>query len=379
MRTLVSLCGILLCAWLNNACHSSAKANTPATPPAGEAWLPAQQAKQAGITFAPVGYEELGKTIAAAGRVTFDDRRVAHVFSPVTGRVIRFMAELGQRVTKGDPLAVIASPDLGSASSDLLKAQADLVQSRREYERQGELYEAHAGSQRDFEAAQSAYLKAKAELERAEQKNRLLYQGSGTQVTQDYLLPAPINGEVIARSVNPGFEVQGQYSGGSAPELYTIGELDQVWVLADVFEMDLPRVQTGAKATVRVVSFPDRSFTGKVDWISGAIDPATRTAKVRVVIDNEDRALRPEMYASVNIAVPGHKALAVPRTAVLRQGDQTVVLVHTGATPDGSLKIERRPVQVDAEGSDGSLEILHGLQEGDEVVTSGAILVLGML
>jgi cobalt-zinc-cadmium efflux system membrane fusion protein len=379
MRALISLSLIVCLSSLNNACHSNARANTPTTPPAGEAWLPMQQAKDAGITFAPVGYEELGKTIAAAGRVTFDDRKVAHVFSPVTGRVIRFIADLGQHVTKGDPLAVIASPDLGSAFSDLLKAQADLVQSKRDYERQGELYEAHAGSQRDFEAAQSAYLKAKAELERAEQKTHLLYKGSDRQVTQDYLLPSPINGEVIARSVNPGFEVQGQYSGGSAPELYTIGELDQVWVLADVFEMDLPRIQIGSPAMVSVVSFPGRIFAGKVDWISGAIDPASRTAKVRVVIDNEDRALRPEMYASVTISVPGHRALAVPRAAVLRQGDQTVVLVHTGATPDGSLKIERRPVQVDDEGSDGALEILHGLQEGDEVVTSGAILVLGML
>ena len=379
MRTLTSLVPVFLLAVLSSACHSNAKASAPATPPAGEAWLPAEQAKQAGIKFAPVGYEELGKTIAAAGRVTFDDRRVAHVFSPVTGRVIRFMAELGQHVTKGDPLAVIASPDLGSAFADLLKAQADLVQSKKEFERQGELYEAHAGSQRDFEAAQNAYLKARAELERAEQKAHLLYKGSDHQVTQDYILPAPINGEVIARSVNPGFEVQGQYSGGTAPELYTIGELDQVWVLADVFEMDLPRIQIGAPAAVRVVSFPDRTFTGKVDWISGAIDPASRTARVRVVIDNEDRALRPEMYASVGITVPGHRVLAVPRAAVLRQGDQTVVLVHTGATSDGSLKLERRPVQVDDEGSDGALEILHGLKEGDEVVTSGAILVLGML
>lgn len=379
MRTLLSLLSVVLLALVTSACHSSPKASAPATPPAGEAWLPAQQAKEAGITFAPVGYEELGKTIAAAGRVTFDDRKVAHVFSPVTGRVIRFTAELGQQVTKGDPLAVIASPDLGNAFSDLLKAQADLVQSKKEFERQGELYEAHAGSQRDFETAQSAYLKAKAELERAEQKAHLLHKGPDNQVTQEYVLPAPINGEVIARSVSAGFEVQGQYSGGSAPELYTIGELDQVWVLADVFEMDLARIQVGAPATVSVVSFPDRTFTGKVDWISGAIDPASRTTKVRVVIDNQDRALRPEMYASVALTVPGHRALAVPRAAVLRQGDQTVVLVHTGATPDGSLKLERRPVQVDDEGSDGSLEIVHGLQEGDEVVTSGAILVLGML
>jgi cobalt-zinc-cadmium efflux system membrane fusion protein len=289
------------------------------------------------------------------------------------------MADLGQHVTKGDPLAVIESPDLGSAFSDLLKAQADLVQSKKEFERQGELYEAHAGSQRDFEAAENAYLKARAELERAEKKAQLLHRGPDNSVTQDYILPAPINGEVIARSVNPGFEVQGQYNQGSAPELYTIGELDQVWVLADVFEMDLPRVQMGAPAAVRVVSYPDRIFAGKVDWISGAIDPASRTAKVRMVIDNEDRALKPEMYASVHLTVPGRKALAVPRSAVLRQGDQTVVLVHTGAAPDGALKLERRPVDVDDEGSDEALEIRHGLQEGDEVVTSGAILVLGML
>jgi len=363
---------------LPTACQPNAKAAADA-PPAGEAWLPPQKAKEAGITFASVGYDELGKTILAAGRVTFDDRRVAHVFSPVTGRVTRFMAELGQHVKKGDPLAVIASPDLGSAFSDMMKAQADLVQSKKEFERQGELYEAHAGSQRDFEAAENAYLRAKAELERAEQKTHLLYSGSDRKLTQDYLLPSPISGQVIARSVNPGFEVQGQYNGGSAPELYTIGELDQVWVLADVFEMDIPRIEIGAPVTVRVVSSPGRVFDGKVDWISGAIDPASRTAKVRVVLENEDRALRPEMYASVAITAPGHKALAVPRSAVLRQGDQTVVLIHTGAAPDGSLKLERRPVQVDDEGGDGELEVIHGLQEREEVVTSGGILVLGML
>ena len=121
-----------------------------------------------------------------------------------------------------------------------------------------ELYEAHAGSQKDFEAAQDNYSKAKAEIERARQKARLFRGGGADAVTQEFVLRAPIEGEVIARNVNPGAEVQGQYSGGTAAELYTVGELDRVWVIADVFEMDLARLKKGANVTIRVVAYPDR-------------------------------------------------------------------------------------------------------------------------
>ena len=92
------------------------------------------------------------------------------------------------------------------------------------------------------------------------------------------------------RNINPGIEVQGQYSGGATQELFTIGEIDKVWVLADLYEMDLARVQVGAPAAVTVVAYPDKVFEGKVDWVSGMLDPTTRTAKVRCTFDNPDRA-----------------------------------------------------------------------------------------
>src|SRR5262249_7304172 len=151
------------------------------------------------------------------------------------GRVTKIEAQLGQRVAKGAPLAYIDSPDVGIASADLGKAQADLVAAEHEIARERELFEAHAGSQRDLEAATDNYAKAKAELERSKQKARLLRAGSVDAVTQGFVLRSLIDGEVTARNVYPGMEVQGQYSGGSV-ELFTIGDPDPVWILSDVFE-----------------------------------------------------------------------------------------------------------------------------------------------
>src|SRR5262249_43372111 len=146
----------------------------------------------------------------------------------------------------------------------------------------------------------------------------LLRAGGGGGVSQGYTVIAPMEGEVIMKNVSPGIEVQGQYGGGTALELFTVGELDKVWVIADVFEMDIARVKVGSKALVKVVAYSGKSFEGKVDWVSGTLDPTTRTAKVRCTFDNADRLLEPEMYATVQISVEERQALAIPRSALLR-------------------------------------------------------------
>jgi len=273
----------MLFAGCERASHAQA---TPATPPVNEVWITQKQSEETSITTTPVEVRAVPNTLAATGRVTFSDARVAHVFSAVTGRVTNVLVAHGENVRRGATLAVIESPDLASAVADREKAEADLSAAQRDYERQKELYEAHAAAQRDFEAAESSYRKARAERDRAAQKATMLGTGHA------YLLRAPISGEIVARNLTPGMEVQGQYGGGSSPELFTIGNLDRVCVLADVYEIDLPRIKTGAPVGIRVVSYPDREFTGRVDWISGALDPATRTLKVRCTIDNTGRLLR---------------------------------------------------------------------------------------
>lgn len=356
-------------------CSRQSHASEAPIAPAGEVWITSPQADEVHLAIAPVEDHEVGGTIVTSGKVAFDDLHVSHVFSPVTGRVTKIEAQLGDHVKKGQALAVIDSPDIGLASADLAKAEADVAAAEHDFNRQKELAGIHAVSQRDFETAEDNYRKARAERDRTRAKARLL--STGGSVGQGFVLRSLIDGEVVARNVNPGMEVQGQYSGGGAVELFTIGDVNPVWVLADAFEMDLARVRRGEHVKVKVVAYPERTFEGTVDWVSGSLDPATRTAKVRCTIDNADRALKPEMFATISISVEGQKKLAVPRTAILHLGDHTVAFVPAGQTPDGKLRFERRPVTVDEEEPGDFVPVTRGLEKGERVVTAGSILLSG--
>ncbi|MGO9287617.1 MAG: efflux RND transporter periplasmic adaptor subunit [Polyangia bacterium] len=373
-----SVIAVCLVVVIGPGCHRR-EAKPSAAPPTTEVWLAPEQATAAKLVVEPLEPQPVGGVVVASGRVTFDDLHVAHVLSPVTGRVVKIEAQPGQRVKKGDALAVIESPDVATAFSDLAKAQADFGAAEKEANRQKELFDLHAGSQRDFEGAQSNFSKARAELDRARKKTRILRGSSSDRSNQMYTLHTPIDGEVIARNVNPGAEVQGQYTGGTVLELFTVGELDSVWVLGDIFEMDLGRVKAGTACLATVVSYPGRVFRGLADWVSDTLDPATHTSKVRCKIVNSDRALKPEMYATLTLPVDRQVALAIPRGALLRLGDQTVVFVEVGKTPDGRLRFERRPVVVNEEMGNEFLPVLRNLAKGERIVVSGAILLSGML
>ncbi len=374
MRRLFPIIVLVLCA----ACRHEAAAADNAEPPPGQAWLTESQIHDAKIVVAPVNDEDVDDTILTSGKVTFDDTRVAHVVSPVSGRVTRIDAALGERVKQGAPLAIIDSPDIGIASSDVGKALADVTAAEHDYHRKKDLYDQHAVSQADVEAAQDNYDKAKAELDRARQKLRTLH-GGGSSVTQGYALSSPIDGEVITRNISPGTEVQGQYGGGAAVELFTIGELDRVWIIADVYEMDLARVKIGSPVIVTVVAYPGKTFESKVDWISGTLNEATRTVQVRCTFANQDRLLKPNMYATVSLSVDQKKALALPHDSIIRMGDQTVVFVEVGKTPDGRVKFERRPVAVDEGEGSKWVPVDHGIDKGAQVVVAGGILLAGMM
>jgi cobalt-zinc-cadmium efflux system membrane fusion protein len=370
---------ILFAALLALSCRPAPKTNGAPQPPQGEALLSPQQMETLRIATDQVQQREVGGELITSGRIAFDDLRVAHVFSPVTGRVTSIHAQLGQRVAKGAALAGLQSPDLGSAIADLRKAEADLVAAGHELRRQKELFEARAGSKRDLEQAEDNELKARAEVNRARAKARLLHGNSFDAASQEYLLRSPIAGEIIARNVNPGTEVQGQYSGGTSLELFTVGSLEEVWVLADIFEIDLPSVRVGAPVNVSVIAYPERKFQGRVDWISGALDATTRTARLRCTLENRGRELRPEMYATVGVAVPTTRALAIPRDALLRLGDQTVVFAVLGKNESGLTRFARRVVKVDESVTGDYLPVKQGLNPGDTIVVHGGLLLSGLI
>jgi cobalt-zinc-cadmium efflux system membrane fusion protein len=376
-RNIAVVC-FALCA-AGTSCKPKQQAAIVAEAPAGEVWITAAQSQGMKLKVETVNEQSVDDTIISSGRIAFDDTRVAHVFSPVTGRVTNISGQLGARVKRADPLVAIESPDVGVASSDLGKAQADVIAAEHDLARQKELLDAKATSQHDYEAAEDTARKARAELDRARQKVALLH-GGFDSVSQTYTVRAPIEGEIVARAVSPGVEIQGQYGGSGNPvELFTIGELDKVWVVADVYEMDLGRIKVGSKVNVKVISQPNRVFTGKVDWLSRVLDPQTRTARVRCTFDNLDRALLPEMYATVQITVDEHNALAVPHSALVRLGEQTVVFVEKGQAPDGRVRYVRTPVTADEQEGAQIVPVPHGLEKGMRVVTEGGVLLSGSL
>jgi cobalt-zinc-cadmium efflux system membrane fusion protein len=378
-RPMSALAAVLFLAFGPGAKCGPAPDTVPVAPStsAGEVVLSAEKVAHAGIVVEEVGEQPVEDTIVTSGVVTFDDLKVAHVFSPVSGRVTDIFAQLGQHVKKGQSLAAIQSPEIGQAVADVHKAEADLTAASNDFKRQKDLEKQHAAATRDVEAAEDRFRQAKAELERAQAKARLLRTGSVDAVTQTYTLASQIDGEVMMRSVNPGMEVAGQYGSGSALELFTIGEIDHVWALGDVYEVDIPRVHAGQAVSIKVISYKDKLFEGKVEWVQHVLDPTTRTAKVRFSFDNPGNALLPQMYGTVYIKVDQRKALAVPRSAILRLGDQRVVFVQTGDA-DGKVKFERTPVDVDEYSSDNWLPIKHGLEKGQKVVTKGAVLLSEM-
>jgi multidrug efflux pump subunit AcrA (membrane-fusion protein) len=149
--------------------------------------------------------------------------------------------------------------------------------------------------------------------------------------------------------------------------------------MADAYEVDLPRIREGDPVEIQVLAAPGRTYRGTIDWISDVVDPQLRTLKVRCQIDNRDRLLKPEMYEAVTVRVPGKQVVAVPRRAVLRVGEDKLVMVVKGQTKDGSTRFERRVVVVDEGRSDGLVAVHSGLAAGERVAVEGAVLVLGAM
>lgn len=362
----------LLAVLLAAACHACRTGTAPEVQPEDEVWLSPQQMQQGSVRVAEARLQPLAHAITAAGRVAFDELRVTRVYSPVTGRVTRLLVRPGQRVAQGAPLAAIRSPDLGTASSDLAKAQADLEMTAFDVRREERLRKHDATSQRSYEAAQDAYRKATAEHARAQQRAAMLRAARRDAVTQDYVLRSGIAGVVVAVNANPGMELAGQYSGGNSIELFTIGDIESVWVLADAPDIDLPKLHVGDAVEVRVIAYPGRVFHGAIDLVGSTVDPALRTVRVRCALPNGGHELRPGMLAAVAIPQPEQPHLAVPREAVVAINETRYVYVQHHTRPDGRLVFKRRRVTIGDERA-GIVPVLDGLRPGDTVVLEGSI------
>ncbi len=304
---------------------------------------------------------QLPMTLTANGSVTPDVNRTIHLTSLGSGRVVEVKARLGDAVKKGQVLLVISSPDLAAAMSDYQKARADEALARKALDRAQLLYDRGASAQKDLEAAQNTEDKAKVDVQTAEQHVRVL---GGDPAHPGYLieLRAPVSGTIVEQNV-AGFE--GVKSIENTPNLFTIADLSQVWLLCDVYENELNDVHLGDHAEIRLNAYPDKVFAGKVGDISRVLDPATRSAKVRIVLSNSTGVLRPGMYAVATFRSRKVQVrTVVPGTAVMRLQDKDWVFRKEGQ------RFRRVEVHTLSATPDGMLELKDDLKPGEEVVAN---------
>jgi membrane fusion protein, heavy metal efflux system len=309
---------------------------------------------------AKVASRQMPTVLTANGTITPDVNRTIHVTSLGGGRVAELKVKLGDAVQKGQTLLIISSPDLASAFSDYQKAVADEQLSKRGLDRAQLLYDKGAIAEKDLQTAQDAEQKALVDVHTTEQRVRVLG-GDPAHPSSMLDLRAPISGTIVEQNV-AGFE--GIKSLDNTPNLFTIADLSQVWVVCDVFENDLGDVHIGDPAEIRLNAFPERILKGTVTDISRVLDPATRTAKVRIVLRNGDGQLRPGMFAVATFrSRKTRPGLVVPGTAVMRLHDKDWIFRH-----EGNNRYRRVEVQVSGATQDGMQEIRSGVNPDDEVV-----------
>ena len=298
--------------------------------------------------------------LTANGTVAPDVNRTIHVTSLGGGRVVDLKVRLGDAVKKGQVLLVISSPDLAGAFSDYQKAVADERLSKKALDRAQLLFDKGAIAEKDLQTAQDTEEKALVDVRTTEQHVRVLG-GDPSQPSPQLELRAPVSGTIVEQNV-AGFE--GIKSLDNSPNLFTIADLSQVWVVCDVFENDLSEVHIGDVAQIRMNAFPDRNYKGTVADISRVLDPSTRTAKVRIVLANPDGALKPGMFAIATFHSRRLRpALVVPGTAVMRLHDKDWVFRR-----EGQNQFRRVEVQVSGATQDGMQEVSSGVKNDDELV-----------
>jgi cobalt-zinc-cadmium efflux system membrane fusion protein len=296
------------------------------------------------------------------GAVTPDVNRAVPVLSLAGGRAVDIRAKLGDVVTKGQVLLVINSPDVSLAFSDYQKAQSEEAFARQQLTRAQDLYDKGAIARQDLEAAGNNEQKAQVDVHTTQQHIAIL----GADLSNPSPLVsirAPIFGSIVEQNVTDGAGVR---SMDNSPNLFTIADLSEVWVLCDVFENDLHRVRLGDSAEVRLNAYPDRVFTGRVGNISTVLDPTMRTAKVRLELANRGGLMRAGMFATATFrSRTEHRQTAIPTTAIMRLHDKNWVFVPLEGNRFRRLEVQTGPVT-----SGGYQVILSGLAEGGKVVSN---------
>jgi cobalt-zinc-cadmium efflux system membrane fusion protein len=364
---LLCLCALAACGSNQSAEHmtsysdQTAKASTPQL-----FTIPDNQMSHVQVvTVAPT---KLTRSLRLTGSVDYNAFKTTPVISQVGGPVSRILIVPGEHVNQGQEMLDVTSPDYSQLLDTYLKSADSFRLADRNYTRAQDLYQHQAIAERDLQQAESDRNQAQADLNAAEQGLKILGVKNPADLekgpsTAEIPVLAPISGEVVERLVSPGQVIQ-----AGQTQAFTISDVSTVWVLANVYQADLAYVHVGDDVTVQTDAYPD-SFRGKISYVSPELDPNTRTAQARIVVDNKGEKLKRAMYCTVLVtAGTVSNAIAVPDAAVLRDDEnQPFVYIQNPGNQFG-----RRTVTI-GESTGGQTQILTGLAAGDKIVGNGSL------
>lgn len=310
----------------------------------------------------------LGRSLRLTGAVAYNSFHTTPVITQVSGLVSKIAVVPGQRVTLGEPMLYVASPDYSQLRTNYLKAKNAYALAQKAYARAQDLYQHHAMAEQGLEQAASAEVQAGGDLVSAQAALKVM------GVTDpDELVKAPASFEVPVKAPIAGLVVEqdvavGQLIQPGSTQCYMISDTSNVWVLVNVYQKDLPYVRVGDAVTIQTDSYPN-VFHGRISYIAASLDPTTRTLQARIDTPNPGDKLKKDMYVTATVqagSIPN--AIAVPDAAVLRDSEnQPFVYAMTSSSQFG-----RRTVTL-GESLNGQTEITSGLKAGDQIIGNGSL------
>jgi cobalt-zinc-cadmium efflux system membrane fusion protein len=301
-------------------------------------------------------------TLTLTGKVDFNEDNVIKLFPIISGQVSDIKVMLGDYVKQGQVLAVIKSPDMAGYSNDFTMAKSNLEIARKNMDATNDMYKSGLASQKDLITAQQGYNQAQSTYEKSQRVLNL----NGGSLTGEYTLKSPINGFVVDRQVNNNMLIRSDNS----TALFTISDLKNVWVMANVYESNITNVKMGDSVNITTLSYPGKIFRGRIDKVMNVLDPSNKVMKLRIVLANPGYLLKPEMFASVVVNTTENKNMVSIRSrALIFDHSQYYVLVYKSPSD-----ITIRPVQVQNTVGDRTY-ISEGLVEGERLIGTEALLI----
>lgn len=306
------------------------------------------------------------RELLLTGKISFDEDKVAKVFPLAGGFVKELYVELGDYVRKGQVMAIIRSPEIAGFTKEGVEAEAQLQSAEKRLKVAEDLYKSGIISELELLEARKALETTTGETKRIRDVLDMYGAGAGAV----YPIKSPVSGVVVQKNISLNMELRTE----DITPAFVVGSIEDVWVMANVYESDIPNIKVGYDAQVTTISYPDRVFQGKIDKIFSLMDAESKTLKARVTLRNENFALKPEMFANVKVRYSEpYQKVAVPASCLIFDKSKYFVMVYHSPK-----NIETREVEIYQE-NDALAYIESGLKPGERIMAKHQLLVYDAL